>query len=153
MSPECHFYRFLEHFRHGDSITSPDSLLQCLTTLSAKNFFPISNLILSWCNLMSFPVTHSVASMVAQAPDYKSVLTVHENGFQLLIWTNVISGPRMMVIMEWMIRIWKALETICRESRIHKTRKQCILIRYGLFLFFIFFFLLNTFMKISKPQS
>lgn len=42
--------------RDGDSITSLDSLLQCLTTLSMKKFFLISSLNLPWSNLRPFPL-------------------------------------------------------------------------------------------------
>ncbi|KAK4829075.1 hypothetical protein QYF61_002019, partial [Mycteria americana] len=42
--------------RDGDSTTSLGSLLQCLTTLSVKTFFLISNLNLPWHNLRPFPL-------------------------------------------------------------------------------------------------
>jgi len=39
----------------NDSITSLGSWLQCITTLSEKKFFLITNLNLPWCNLRPFP--------------------------------------------------------------------------------------------------
>ena len=48
--------QFLNTSRDGDSTTSLRSLFQCLTTLSVKKFFLISNLNLPWCNLRPFPL-------------------------------------------------------------------------------------------------
>lgn len=53
-STECHIQSFIEPFHKGDSTTSTTSLgslFQCLTTLSVKRFFPISNLNLPCCRL------------------------------------------------------------------------------------------------------
>ena len=50
---------FLNTSRDGDSTTSLGSLFQCLTTLSANNFFLISNLNLPWCILKPFPLVLS----------------------------------------------------------------------------------------------
>ncbi|XP_053907457.1 gametocyte-specific factor 1 isoform X2 [Cuculus canorus] len=44
----------LVHERNGDSTTALGSLCQCFTTLSMKEFFPISNLNFPWCNLRPF---------------------------------------------------------------------------------------------------
>ena len=52
---------FLNTFRDGDSTTYLGSLFQCLTTLSVKKFFLISNLNLPWLNLRPF---HLVLSPV-----------------------------------------------------------------------------------------
>jgi len=43
--------------RGCDSTTSLGSLSQCLTTLSVKKFFLISNLNLPWCNLRPLPLS------------------------------------------------------------------------------------------------
>jgi len=43
---------FLNTSRDGDSTIFPESLFQCLTTLSEKKFFLISNLNLPWCNIL-----------------------------------------------------------------------------------------------------
>ena len=43
--------RFLNASKDGDSTTSLGSLFQCLTILSVKKFFLISNLNLPWCSL------------------------------------------------------------------------------------------------------
>ena len=52
---------FLNTSRDGDSTTSLGSLLQCVTTLSGKKFFLISNhLNLPWCNLRPFPLALSL---------------------------------------------------------------------------------------------
>ena len=48
--------RFLNTSRDGDSTTSLGSLSQCLTTLSVKKFFPISNLNLPRHNFRPFPL-------------------------------------------------------------------------------------------------
>jgi len=47
---------FINTSRDGDSTTSLGSLFQCLTTLSVKKFFLISNLSLPWWNLRPFPL-------------------------------------------------------------------------------------------------
>ncbi|KAK4829388.1 LOW QUALITY PROTEIN: hypothetical protein QYF61_003728 [Mycteria americana] len=44
----------------GDSTTSLGSLCQCLTTLSMKTFFPISNLNLPWHNLKPLPLSYGL---------------------------------------------------------------------------------------------
>ena len=46
----------------GDSTTSLDGLFQHTTTLSEKNFFLISNLNLSWCNLRPLLLVLSVVT-------------------------------------------------------------------------------------------
>ncbi|KAK4824091.1 hypothetical protein QYF61_010602 [Mycteria americana] len=46
----------------GDSTTSLGSLFQCLTTLSVKKFFLISNLNLPWHNLRPFPLVLSLVT-------------------------------------------------------------------------------------------
>jgi len=51
--------RFLNTSRDGDSTTSLGSLFQCLTTLSVKKCFLMSNLNLPWCNLRPFPLVLS----------------------------------------------------------------------------------------------
>ena len=55
---------FLNTSRHGDSTTSQNSLFQCLTTLSVKKFFLISNLNLPWCNLRPLPLVLSLVTWV-----------------------------------------------------------------------------------------
>jgi len=45
---------FLNTSRDGDSTTSLGSLFQCLTTLSVKKFFLISNLNLPWHSLRPY---------------------------------------------------------------------------------------------------
>ena len=57
--PEHHIQTVFKHIRDGDSTTSLGSLFQCLTTLSVKKFFLISNLNLPWCNLRPFPLVLS----------------------------------------------------------------------------------------------
>jgi len=47
---------FLNTSRDGGLTTSLGSLFQCLTTLSVKKFFQISNLNLPWRNLRPFPL-------------------------------------------------------------------------------------------------
>jgi len=47
---------FLNTSRVGDSTTSLRSPFQCLTALSVKKCFLISNLNLPWCNLRPFPL-------------------------------------------------------------------------------------------------
>ncbi|XP_069735603.1 gametocyte-specific factor 1 isoform X3 [Phaenicophaeus curvirostris] len=44
----------------GDSTTALGSLCQRFTTLSMKEFFPMSNLTLPWCNLRPFPLIPSL---------------------------------------------------------------------------------------------
>ena len=53
--------RFLNTSRDGDSTTSLGILFQCLTTLSVKKFFLISNLNLPWLNLRPFHLILSPA--------------------------------------------------------------------------------------------
>ena len=48
--------QFLNTSRDGNSTTSLGTLFQCLTTLSVKTFFLISNLNLPWFNLRPFPL-------------------------------------------------------------------------------------------------
>jgi len=48
----------LKNSRDSDSITSLVSQVQCITTLSEKKFFPVSNLNLPWCNLRPLPLIH-----------------------------------------------------------------------------------------------
>ncbi|KAK4824165.1 hypothetical protein QYF61_011292, partial [Mycteria americana] len=48
--------RLLNNSRDGDVTASLGSLFQCLTTLSVKKFFLISNLNLPWHNLRPFPL-------------------------------------------------------------------------------------------------
>ena len=48
--------QFLNTSRDGDSTTSPGSPFQCLTTLSAKKCFLISNLNFPWRNLRALPL-------------------------------------------------------------------------------------------------
>jgi len=50
--------QFLNASRDGYSTTSLGSLFQCLTTLSVKKCFLISNLNLPWHNLRPFPLIH-----------------------------------------------------------------------------------------------
>ena len=49
----------LNTIRDGDSTTLSGSLFQCLTTLSVKKFFLISNVNFPWCNLRPFPLVQS----------------------------------------------------------------------------------------------
>ena len=51
---------FLNTSRDGNSTTSLSSLFQCLTTLSVKKFFLISNLNLPWHNLRPLPLVLSL---------------------------------------------------------------------------------------------
>ena len=51
---------FLNTSRDGDSTTSLGSLCQCLTTLSEKNFFLISNLNLPWHYVKPLPLVYSI---------------------------------------------------------------------------------------------
>lgn len=51
-APQTHF---LNASRDADYITVLSSLFQCITTLSTKKFFLISNPILLWHNLRLFP--------------------------------------------------------------------------------------------------
>ena len=60
--------RFLNTSRDGDSTTALGSLFQCLTTLSVKKFFLISNLNLPWCNLKPFPLVLSLATSIEWGP-------------------------------------------------------------------------------------
>ena len=53
---------FLNTSRDGDSTTFLGSLFQCLTTLSVKKFFLISNLNLPWCNLRPLPLILSLVT-------------------------------------------------------------------------------------------
>ncbi|KAK4824542.1 LOW QUALITY PROTEIN: hypothetical protein QYF61_016146, partial [Mycteria americana] len=62
MSRSATSTRFLNSFRDGDSTTSLGSLFQCLTTLSVKKFFLISNLNLAWHNLRPFPLILSLVT-------------------------------------------------------------------------------------------
>lgn len=63
-TPACQLDRGTESFftRDGDSITFFGSPSQCLSTLSVKRFFLISNLNLPWYSLTLYPV---ILSMVA----------------------------------------------------------------------------------------
>ncbi|KAK4821778.1 LOW QUALITY PROTEIN: hypothetical protein QYF61_000839 [Mycteria americana] len=53
---------FTNYLLDGDSTASLGSLFQCLTTLSVKKFFLISNLNLPWCNLRPFPLVLSLVT-------------------------------------------------------------------------------------------
>jgi len=55
--------QFVNTFRDSDSTTSLGSLFQCLTSLSEKKFFLISNLNLPWCNLRPFALVLLVWKM------------------------------------------------------------------------------------------
>ncbi|KAK4831211.1 hypothetical protein QYF61_016048 [Mycteria americana] len=59
---KCHIYMFFNSSRDGDFTTSLDTLFQCLTTLSVKKFFLISNLNLPWCNLRPPPLVLSLVT-------------------------------------------------------------------------------------------
>jgi len=52
-------HSFFNTSRDGDSSTALGSLVQCLTALSVKKFFLISNLNLPWHNLRPLPLVLS----------------------------------------------------------------------------------------------
>ncbi|KAK4823315.1 hypothetical protein QYF61_000917 [Mycteria americana] len=60
--PTLSIFLFQWGFRDGDSTTSLGSLFQCLTTVSVKEFFLISNLNLPWRNLRPFPLVLSLVT-------------------------------------------------------------------------------------------
>ena len=57
--PWYQIFTFFEHPQGQWLHHLPGSLFQCLDTLSEKKFFLISNLNLSWCNLMPLPLVLS----------------------------------------------------------------------------------------------
>ena len=57
-----HLHVFFNTSSKGDSTTSLSSLFQCLTTLSGKKFFLISNPKLPWRNLRPLPLVPSLAT-------------------------------------------------------------------------------------------
>ena len=75
--------QFLNTSKDGDSTTSLGSLFQCLTTLSVKKCFLISNLNLPWHNLRPFPL---ILSPVRRDQPHFTVST-----FQILEESNKVS--------------------------------------------------------------
>ena len=72
-----HLHVFLNTSRDGDSL---GSLFQCLTTLSVKKFFLISNLNLPWQNLRPLPL---ILSLVIQEKGPNTCLTTAS--FQVVV--------------------------------------------------------------------
>ena len=81
---------FLSTSRDGDSTTSLGSLVQCLTTLSVKKFFLISNPNLPWRNLRPLPlILWLVTWQKRPTPTrYVSSWQIWHRGYTGPVWSN-----------------------------------------------------------------
>ncbi|KAK4810503.1 hypothetical protein QYF61_004283 [Mycteria americana] len=114
-TPPCLLNHVLKRhiYTDGDSTTSLGSLFQCLTTLSVKKFFLISNLNLPWHNLRPFPLILSLVTWekrptpTSLQPPFRLLLqTLHQlccpslDMLQHLNVSLVVRGPKLNTVFE-----------------------------------------------------
>ena len=124
--------RFFNTSRDGDSTTSLGSLFQCLTTVSVKKFFLISNLNFPWHNLRPLPLILSLVTWDHRPPpaslqlpvlsDNKGNATTISNNNEYakqMIYNKIFSPPN-----DWFAASSWAAITESRNCRFHKTPEK-----------------------------
>ena len=98
----------------GDSTTSLDGLFQHTTTLSEKNFFLISNLNLSWCNLRPLLLVLSVVTWKKKP----TPTLLHKTELLFSLYFRIRNMSSQATVDNWVISALYAINYLPEDNNI-----------------------------------